>query len=73
MIPGAMPTTSRSAVVESRASILTLEATMTATAVFQDFHIPKRRIRWLRLHKLISMEARWSSLIELEAWGKDVH
>jgi hypothetical protein len=51
----------------------TLPLTMTASAVFQDFHIPKRRIRWLRLNKLISMEARWSGLIELEAWGKDVH
>ncbi len=62
----------KSGVVEfSDGSTVTLA--MTSTAAFQDFHFPRKRITWLRLNKLVSAEPRWSSLIELEAWGKDAH
>jgi hypothetical protein len=44
-----------------------------SSAGFQDFSFPKRRISWLRLTNLVPLDpARWSSFIEVEAWGRDV-
>ena len=62
----------KTAVVEfSDGTSLPLE--MTSTSDFQDFPFPAKKVSWLRLTRLVSAEDRWSALIELEAWGKDLH
>ncbi len=43
------------------------------SAEFQDFTFPKRKVEWVRLNKLVSVDpAKWCSFIEVEAWGHDV-
>ena len=39
---------------------------------FQDFSFSKRRVSWLRLVNVVPADpAKWCSLIEVEAWGRD--
>jgi hypothetical protein len=41
---------------------------------FQDFSFSKRRVSWLRLVNVVPADpAKWCSLIEVEAWGRDTH
>jgi len=62
----------KTAVVEfSDGSSIPLE--MTSTSDFQDFTFKAKKVNWLRLTHLVSAENRWSALIELEAWGNDLH
>ena len=46
---------------------------MAPSAAFQDFAFPKRVVSWLRIANLVPADpARWCSLIEVEAWGRDL-
>lgn len=46
---------------------------IAASADFQEFPFPKRRVSWLRLTNLVPADpARWCSFIEVEAWGHDL-
>ncbi|MFZ1085467.1 MAG: RhuM family protein, partial [Terracidiphilus sp.] len=46
---------------------------ITSSASLQEFSFPKRKVRWFRIAKLAPMDAaKWCSLIEVEAWGRDL-
>ena len=43
------------------------------SAGFQDFPFKKRHASWLRITNLVPVDpAKWCSLIEVEAWGRDL-
>lgn len=47
---------------------------LVAVPGFQDFRFKKRKVAWLRLTNLVPAdETRWCSLIEVEAWGRDLN
>ncbi len=48
--------------------------TIGPSAEFQDFPFSKRRVSWLRIVNVVPADpTKWCSLIEVEAWGRDVH
>jgi hypothetical protein len=61
----------KSAVVEFSDGT-TLPITMTGDSGFQDFHFPAHTVRSFKLTRLVSAEQRWSGLMEVEAWGRDL-
>jgi len=39
---------------------------------FQDFSFPSRRVEWMRITNVVPADpAKWCSMIEVEAWGKE--
>lgn len=43
------------------------------TADFQEFSFPARSITWIRLTRLVPADpGKWCSLVEFEAWGRDL-
>ncbi|MGA9070291.1 MAG: RhuM family protein [Terracidiphilus sp.] len=45
---------------------------ITSSASLQEFKFPKRKVTWFRIAKLVPADpAKWCSLIEVEAWGRD--
>jgi hypothetical protein len=46
---------------------------MTSSASLQEFNFSKRKVTWFRIAKLVPVDpAKWCSLIEVEAWGRDL-
>ncbi|HEY1256217.1 MAG TPA: discoidin domain-containing protein [Terracidiphilus sp.] len=46
---------------------------MTSSGGLQEFNFPKRKVTWFRIAKLVPADpAKWCSLIEVEAWGRDL-
>ena len=46
---------------------------ISPSAGFQNFSFPKRRITWLRLTQLVPVDrSKYSGLVEVEAWGRDI-
>jgi hypothetical protein len=46
---------------------------LSSSASLQEFSFPKRKVTWFRLAKLVPVDpAKWCSLIEVEAWGRDL-
>ncbi len=62
----------KSAVVEfSDGSQLPLQ--ISSSSNLQEFHFTKRAVSWFRLTKLTPEDpAKWCSMIEVEAWGRDL-
>ena len=62
----------QSAVVEfSDGSRLPVQ--ISPSAGFQEFSFAKRRVTWLRLTQLVPADrSKYSGLVELEAWGRDI-
>jgi hypothetical protein len=45
---------------------------ISSSSAFQEFSFPSRRVEWMRIANLVPADpARWCSLIEVEAWGKE--
>jgi hypothetical protein len=43
------------------------------SAGFQESSFAKRRVTWLRLTQLVPADrSKYSGLVELEAWGRDI-
>ena len=62
----------KSAVVEfSDGSQLPLQ--ISSSAKLQEFRFAKRQVSWFRITRLVPEDpAKWCSLIEVEAWGRDL-
>jgi hypothetical protein len=47
---------------------------ISSSPAFQEFSFPSRRAEWMRIVNVIPADpAKWCSLIEAEAWGKEAH
>jgi hypothetical protein len=46
---------------------------ISPSAGFQNFSFPKRRVNWLRVTQLVPVDrSKYSGLVEVEAWGRDI-
>jgi hypothetical protein len=45
---------------------------ISSSPAFQEFSFPSRRVQWMRIVNVVPADpAKWCSLIEVEAWGKE--